>query len=74
VWSNTTWATVRWAHIAAAFANGFVLYRADDISALDPSRYFIFPLLFVTGVWLWIGRRRRHSDVRRRRARRIVAR
>jgi hypothetical protein len=56
VWSYTTWAIVRWTHIAAAFANGFVLYRADDISELDLSRFFIFPLLLVTGAWLWIGR------------------
>lgn len=66
MWSYATWATVRWVHIGAAFVNGYVLYRAEDISELDLSRFFIFPLLFVTGFWLWIGRIR---AARRREAR-----
>ena len=65
MWSNTTWVIMRWTHTAAAFALGVIIYGAEDISAIDPARIFVVPLLFVTGLWLGVGRVR---AARRRKA------
>jgi hypothetical protein len=56
MWSNTMWAIVRWTHVVAAVGSAVFLYKADEISALDPTRYLFFPLLLLTGIWLWAGR------------------
>jgi hypothetical protein len=35
------WAIARWMHVVAAIALGFIIYGAEDISALNPARIFV---------------------------------